>query len=460
MPDTVNPATGETLAHYDEASDADLDAALDRATRAFDAHRATTHAQRADGLRRLADALERDADRLARLATDEMGKPLAQARAEVEKCARACRVYAEHGAAWLADDVRPTEARRSLVAYEPLGVLLAVMPWNFPYWQAVRALAPALAAGNVVVLKHASNVLGCGDALAALVAEAGFADGAMQHVVLSSERIAGVIADDRVAAVTLTGSEGAGRSVGAAAGRALKPCVLELGGSDPFVVLADADVERAAEVGVQARVQNNGQSCIAAKRFVVEAPVADAFAEAFASRMAALRVGDPTTDVDLGPLARRDLRDEVHDQVTRSVRGGARVVTGGDVPDGPGAFYPPTVLADVREGTPAADEEVFGPVAALLVASDEADAVRLANATRFGLGASVWTADLARGERVARQIRAGSVFVNAMVASHPMLPFGGVGESGIGRELGPEGARAFVNVKTLWLDEPTGADAS
>lgn len=452
MPDTVNPATGETLAHYEEATDADLDAALGRATRAFDAHRATTHDERADALMRLADGLERDADRLARLATDEMGKPLAQARTEVSKCARACRVYAEHGGAWLADDVRPTEAHRSLVAYEPLGVLLAVMPWNFPYWQAVRALAPALTAGNVVVLKHASNVLGCGDALAALVAEAGFADGALQHVVLSSDRIAGVIADGRVAAVTLTGSEGAGRSVGAAAGRALKPCVLELGGSDPFVVLADADVAHAAEVGVTARVQNNGQSCIAAKRFIVEAPVADRFAEAFAERMAALSVGDPTGDVDLGPLARRDLRDELHDQVTRSVEAGARVATGGEVPDGRGAFYPPTVLAGVDARSPAFREELFGPVAALTIAADEADAVRLANATRFGLGASVWTADLARGERVARQVRAGSVFVNAMVASHPMLPFGGVGESGFGRELGPEGARAFTNVKTIWVD--------
>ncbi len=452
MPDTVNPATGEMLAHYDEATDAELDAALGRARRAFEAHRVTTHDQRADGLTRLADLLERDADRLARLATDEMGKPLAQSRAEVEKCARACRVYAEHGAAWLADDVRPTEARRSLVAYEPLGVLLAVMPWNFPYWQAVRAIAPALVAGNVVVLKHASNVLGCGDALADLVAEAGFADGAFQHIVLSSGRIADVIADDRIAAVTLTGSEAAGRSVGAAAGRALKPCVLELGGSDPFVVLADADVERAAEVGVQARVQNNGQSCIAAKRFVVEAPVADAFAEAFTARMAALSVGDPTANVDVGPLARRDLREELHDQVERSVRAGARVARGGEIPGGPGAYYPPTVLKNVRTGTPAADEELFGPVAALMVASDEADAVRLANATRFGLGASVWTADPARGERVARQIRAGSVFVNALMASHPLLPFGGVGESGVGRELGPEGARAFTNVKTLWMD--------
>ena len=452
MPTTTNPATGETLAHYDEISDAALDTALDRAADAFEYHRRTSFADRAAGLRHVADALERDADRHARLMTAEMGKPLTQARAEAEKCAWVCRVYADRAEAWLADDPRETDATRSFVAYEPLGPVLAVMPWNYPYWQVFRFAAPTVMAGGVGLLKHASNVLGCGDAIAALFHEAGFETGVFQHLVLASDRVAGVIADDRVRAVTLTGSEGAGRAVGKAAGEALKPSLLELGGSDAFVVLADADLDRAVEVGVTARTQNTGQSCIAAKRFIVEAPIADAFTERFTAAMAALSVGEPTADVDLGPLARRDLRDEVHDQVQRSVQGGARLRTGGAIPDGPGAYYPPTVLTDVAEGSVAFSEEIFGPVAALTVARDEAEAVRLANASRFGLGGSVWTADTARGERVARQIRSGAVFVNEMTKSHPHLPFGGVGDSGYGRELSREGIRAFVNAKTVWID--------
>ena len=452
MPTTTNPATGETLAHYDEISDAALDTALDRAADAFEHHRRTSFADRAAGLRHVADALERDADRHARLMTAEMGKPLTQARAEAEKCAWVCRVYADRAEAWLADDPRETDATRSFVAYEPLGPVLAVMPWNYPYWQVFRFAAPTVMAGGVGLLKHASNVLGCGDAIAALFHEAGFETGVFQHLVLASDRVAGVIADDRVRAVTLTGSEGAGRAVGKAAGEALKPSLLELGGSDAFVVLADADLDRAVEVGVTARTQNTGQSCIAAKRFIVEAPIADAFTERFTAAMAALSVGEPTADVDLGPLARRDLRDEVHDQVQRSVQGGARLRTGGAIPDGPGAYYPPTVLTDVAEGSVAFSEEIFGPVAALTVARDEAEAVRLANASRFGLGGSVWTADTARGERVARQIRSGAVFVNEMTKSHPHLPFGGVGDSGYGRELSREGIRAFVNAKTVWID--------
>lgn len=452
MPTTVNPATGEPIADHAETSESALDAALDRAEAAFERHRRTSFDDRARRMHRLADLLERDVDRLARLMTDEMGKPIAQARAEVAKCARVCRVYADHAAAWLADEPRETEARRAFVAYEPLGPVLAVMPWNFPFWQVFRFAAPTVMAGGVGVLKHASNVLGCGIAITALFREAGFEEGVFQDVILPSSRVAGVIADRRIRAVTLTGSEGAGRAVGEAAGRALKPSLLELGGSDPFVVLADADVEKAAEVGVTARVQNTGQSCIAAKRFIVEAPVAEAFASAFAARMASLSMGDPTTDVDLGPLARHDLRDEVHAQVAASVKAGAALVAGGEVPDGPGAYYPPTVLMNAPPDAPAARDEVFGPVAVLTVAADEAEAVALANATRFGLGASVWTRDAARGERVAREIRAGSVFVNAMVASHPMLPFGGVGDSGYGRELGPEGLRAFVNVKTVWAE--------
>lgn len=452
MPTTVNPATGEPIAHYSEATDAALDAVLDRAESAFRRHGATPLADRAALLHRVADALERDADAHGRRMTSEMGKPLAQAVAEARKCALACRTAADHGPEWLADSHRPTEARRSFVAYEPLGPILAVMPWNFPYWQVLRFAASAVMAGNTVVLKHASNVLGCAEALEALFREADAPDGVFQQVVLSSGRVAGVVADRRVRAVTLTGSEAAGRSVAAAAGAALKPSVLELGGTDPFVVLADADVDEATKVGVQARVQNNGQSCIAAKRFIVEAPVADAFVERFTAGMAALAVGDPTTSVDVGPLVHQAARGEVHDQVARAVAGGARVLAGGAVPDGPGAYYPPTVLAGVAPGSVAYREEIFGPVAAVTVAADADEAVRLANTGRYALGASVWTADRARGERLARRVRAGAVFVNAMTRSHPRLPFGGVDDSGWGRELGQEGMRAFTNAKTIWID--------
>ena len=458
MPQSTDPTTGEPFADYAWTSDAALDAALDRAAAAFETWRATSFAERAAVLARVADALEADAATHGRRMTREMGKPLAQATAEAEKCAWACRVYAANAEQWLADEPRPSDgpdgspgARRALVAYEPLGPLLAVMPWNYPYWQAIRAAAPALMAGNPVLLKHADNVLGCGDALTALFHDAGAGD-AFQHLVLQTERVAGVIADDRLAAVTLTGSEAAGRAVGAQAGRAIKPCVLELGGSDAFVVLADADLDAAVEAGVASRTQNNGQSCIAAKRFLVEAPVAETFARRLVEAMGALTVGDPMDDgTDLGPLARRDLRDALHDQVWRAVDEGATLALGGTVPDGEGWFYPPTVLTGVAEGGVPFREELFGPVASVTVADDAAHAVRLANATRFGLGGSVWTDDRARGEALARQIRSGAVFVNAMTQSHPMLPFGGIGASGVGRELGREGARAFTNARTLWV---------
>ena len=453
MPTSRNPATGEPVAEHAWLSERELDAALDRAAAAAEDQRALPIADRAAALRRLADALDAGAERWGRLMTREMGKPLAQAVSEARKCAWACRVYAEHGPAWLADEPRETDAQRSVVAYEPLGVLLAVMPWNFPFWQAVRAAAPALLAGNAVLLKHADNVLGCGDALAELFADAGFAEHAFQHVPIPTDRVRGVIEDDRVAAVTLTGSEAAGRAVGAQAGGALRPHVLELGGSDAFVVLSDADLDAAVEAGVQARVQNNGQSCIAAKRFILEAPIAEPFTERFVRAMGALVVGDPLdAGTDVGPLARPDLRDALHAQVERAVAEGATLALGGAVPDGPGWYYPPTVLTGVAEGGVPFREELFGPVASLTAAADAADAVRLANATRFGLGGSVWTADAARGARLAREIRSGAVFVNAMTASHPMLPFGGVGASGWGRELGLEGARAFTNAKTIWVD--------
>jgi succinate-semialdehyde dehydrogenase/glutarate-semialdehyde dehydrogenase len=463
---TVNPATGEALETFPLLDAAGLEAALARAAAAFERHRQTSFEERAEKLRRVADLLERDKRSHAQRMTREMGKPITQALAEAEKCARVCRYYADHAAAFLADEPRDTEAGKSFVAYQPLGPVLAVMPWNFPYWQVFRFAAPAVMAGNVGLLKHAKNVLGCGEALAALFREAGFEEGVFQHLPVETDAVETILRDPRVKAATLTGSEGAGRAVATTAGDVLKKTVLELGGSDAFVVLADADLDEAAAVGVQARVQNNGESCIAAKRFVVEEPVFEAFAERFVRAMEGLKMGDPMDEAtEVGPLARADLRDEVHDQVERAVAGGARLLCGGRIPDGPGFYYPPTVLANVAEGSVAFVEELFGPVASLVVAGDADDAVRLANASPFGLGGSVWTRDRARGEALARRLDCGSAFVNAMVRSHPSLPFGGVKASGYGRELGPEGLREFVNVKTLWIEdaassgeEPMGAE--
>ena len=452
MPTTVNPATEAEVASYSYASDADLEDALGRAASAFESHRQTTVGERAAGMRRLAELLEDGADAHGALMTSEMGKPLDQAVAEAKKCAWACRFYAEHAERFLEDEPRETTASRSWVAYQPLGPVLAVMPWNFPFWQVLRFAAPTVMAGGVGILKHAEPVLGCGERIAELFLEAGFPPGVFQHVVLEVDRVQDVIEDDRIAAVTLTGSEGAGRAVGGQAGAALKPCVLELGGTDAFVVLQDADLEAAVETGVQARVQNNGQSCIAAKRFILERPVAEAFTERFVERMRALEVGDPTGDVDLGPLVSAEARGALQDQVGRALEGGATLLCGGAIPDGTGFYYPPTVLGNVEAGSVAFREELFGPVAALTVADDLEDAVRLANDTRFGLGGSVWTRDLEVGERVARAVRSGAVFVNAMTQSHPALPFGGIGDSGVGRELGREGIRAFTNAKTIWVE--------
>jgi succinate-semialdehyde dehydrogenase/glutarate-semialdehyde dehydrogenase len=457
---TVNPATGAALETYPLLGPDGIEAALARAADAFARHRRTTFAERSEKLRRAADLLERDRRAHAERMTREMGKPITQAVAEAEKCAQGCRYYADHAAAFLADEPRQTEAGRSLVAYEPLGPVLAVMPWNFPYWQVFRFAAPALMAGNVGLLKHAKNVLGCGESLAALFREAGFEEGVFQHLPVETDAVEAILRDGRVMAATLTGSEGAGRAVGRAAGDALKKTVLELGGSDAFVVLADADLDEAVRVGVTARVQNNGESCIAAKRFILEKPVAEAFTARFVAAMEALRVGDPMDEAtDVGPLAREDLRDEVHDQVQRAVNDGATVLCGGRIPEGPGFYYPPTVLGGVRAGSVAFEEEIFGPVAALVVAEDADDAVRLANASRFGLGGAVWTRDRAKGEAVARRLECGSAFVNAMVRSHPDLPFGGVKASGYGRELSHHGIREFVNVKTLWIDSGSGGSA-
>ena len=382
----------------------------------------------------------------------EMGKPLAQGVAEAEKCAWVCDYYADQAAAMLADQPRQTDAARSYVRFEAIGPVLAIMPWNFPFWQVFRFAAPALAAGNAGLLKHAPNVSRCALEIEQVFRDAGLPDGLFRSVFLSNDAAAGVIADPRVRAVTLTGSDRAGSQVAEHAGRHLKKTVLELGGSDPFIVLEDADLARAVQIAAEARLQNSGQSCIAAKRFIVVEPIARDFLARFTAAMGSRRVGDPLDPaISIGPQARLDLRENLHRQVRESVQRGAQVVLGGQLPEGPGAFYPPTVLTAVQPGMPAFDEETFGPVAAVVRAKDEADAIRIANASQYGLGASVWTADRARGERVARAIEAGSVFVNGLVKSDPRLPFGGVKRSGFGRELSEYGLREFVNIKTVWV---------
>jgi succinate-semialdehyde dehydrogenase/glutarate-semialdehyde dehydrogenase len=457
---TTNPATGEVLRTFAAHDDAHVEAALAAAARAAADWRRVPPAARAAVVGRAADVLDRRREEFARLMTLEMGKPVQAARDEAAKCAAACRYYAEHGPRFVAPETRVDDAQGvGRVRYDPLGVVLAVMPWNFPFWQVVRFAAPALAAGNVGLLKHASNVPQCALALEELFREAGAPEGAFQTLLVGSARVGALIADPRVAAVTLTGSEGAGAAVGAAAGRALKPSVLELGGSDPFVVLPSADVDAAARTAVAARTINNGQSCIAAKRFVVHAAVYDRFVAQFAGGMRALRVGDPMDDAtQVGPLASAQTRDDVADQVRRTVAAGARLVCGGAAADGPGFYYPPTVLADVTPDMPAAAEETFGPVAAVLRAADADDALRLANATPYGLGASVWTRDDAEAARFEAGVDAGAVFFNAQVVSDPRLPFGGVKRSGYGRELADVGLRAFVNVKTVRV-APPGGDA-
>ncbi len=448
---TINPATGETLREFPALSPAAIEAKLALSWSTFHSFRHTPFAERAACLQKAADILESGKRDYGVLMTTEMGKTLPSAIAEAEKCAWACRYYAENAERLLADEVVATNASRSFVRYQPLGPVLAVMPWNFPFWQVFRFAAPALAAGNTGLLKHASNVPQCALAIEDILRRAGFPEGAFQTLLIEANQVDPLLHDDRVVAATLTGSEPAGRSVARASGSQVKKTVLELGGSDPFIVMPSADFEDAVASAVKARVINNGQSCIAAKRFIVAGEIYDAFEKRFVERMKALKVGDPMApDTEVGPLATAKIRDELHDQVQRAVAAGGRVLTGGNKIDGPGFYYEPTVLADVPRSSPVFYEEFFGPVAMLFRARDVAEAIELANDSPFGLGSSVWTRDESEQARFAESIEAGQVFINAPVASDPRLPFGGVKRSGYGRELGVWGIREFVNIKTVW----------
>src|SRR5437667_9350218 len=449
---SVNPWNGEILETFTETAGAELERMLARAQAAFLEWRDVPFARRAERMRKAAAVLRaRKADD-ARTMALEMGKPITQGEAEIEKCAWTCEYYADHAEALLAEQPRQTDASRSYVRFDPLGVVLAVMPWNFPFWQVFRFAAPALMAGNAAVLKHASNVPRCALSIAEVFRDAGFPAGLFATALVGSAAVGGLIADPRIAAVTLTGSDVAGRKVAGQAGRELKKTVLGLGGSDPFIALDDADAATAARVAADARLVNSGQSCIAAKRFIAVESVAGEFVKRFADALRARRVGDPLSrETEVGPQARVDLRDALHAQVTESIKRGAQLVLGGQVPPGKGALYPPTLLAAVDPGMPAFDEETFGPVAAMIRAKDEADAIRLANESPFGLGASLWTRDRGRAERLAARIEAGAVFVNGLVKSDPRLPFGGIKRSGYGRELSEYGIREFVNIKSVWI---------
>ncbi|HET7752866.1 MAG TPA: NAD-dependent succinate-semialdehyde dehydrogenase [Anaeromyxobacteraceae bacterium] len=448
--ESVNPATGEVLARFDELDDAQIEAKLARAAETFATYRRTPFAERSRAMSRAAEIIEREKDAFGRTMTLEMGKTLKSAVAEAEKCAWVCRFYAENAERFLANEVIDTGGNRSFVRYLPLGPVLAVMPWNFPFWQVFRFAAPALMAGNVGLLKHASNVPQCALAIEDIFRRAGFPEGAFQTLLIGSSKVRKIIEDPRVAAVTLTGSEGAGEKVGEASGRALKKVVLELGGSDPFIVMPSADLDSAAKIAVTARCINNGQSCIAAKRFIVHDQVYDEFERRMAARLAALKIGDPMQpEVDIGPLATPQGVDDVERQVDASVKAGARLVTGGKRLGGKGNFYPPSLLADIPPAAPAYREEVFGPVALLFRVKSLDEAIALANDSQFGLGSAAWTNDPAEQARFIDEIEAGATFINGMVASDPRLPFGGVKRSGHGRELAEHGIREFVNAKSV-----------
>ncbi|MDQ6918513.1 MAG: NAD-dependent succinate-semialdehyde dehydrogenase [Candidatus Dormibacteraeota bacterium] len=449
---SVNPATEQEVARFDEHPPDHVDAVLQRASDAQRDWRRLSFESRGSHLAQVARLLREEKTRLAALATEEMGKPLVEAAAEVEKCAWSLDWYTENSAQLLAPKEMSSNATQSYVQYQPLGVLLAVMPWNFPYWQFFRAAAPALMAGNTIVLKHASNVPRCALAIEDLFVRAGVPTGVAAALLVGPAAVAGLIADPRVAAVTLTGSDAAGSKVAEAAGKALKKCVLELGGSDPFIVLDDADLQQAATVACRARNQNNGQSCIAAKRFIVDRKVADEFEELFVAAVKALKVGDPTDPAtNVGPLARADLVDDLADQVGRTLAMGGRILTGGKRQAGTGYYFEPTVVGDVTRDMPVFREETFGPVAALIRVDGEEEAVAVANDCDYGLGAAVWTGDPERGKALAGQIEAGMVFVNGLVASDARIPFGGIKRSGYGRELSEFGIKEFMNIQTVWV---------
>ncbi|HLI83587.1 MAG TPA: NAD-dependent succinate-semialdehyde dehydrogenase [Bryobacteraceae bacterium] len=450
---SINPATGELLKSFEPLSEATVEAKLALASATFPKFRALSFAERAAMMSRAAEILEAEKEDLGRLMTTEMGKTWRSAVDEAVKCAWACRYYAENAERFLSDEIVETNARRSYVRYQPLGVVLAVMPWNFPFWQVFRFIAPSLMAGNVGLLKHASNVPQCALKIEEIMRRAGFPEGAFQTLLIGSRQVEAVLADPRVAAATLTGSEGAGVEVGVSAARRIKKVVLELGGSDPFVIMPSANLEQAVIWAVKARLINNGQSCIAAKRFIVAEPIADEFERCFAAKMQSVTIGDPMDPkTELGPLSSKGAVEELQKEVETTIKAGARLVTGGHPLNRPGAFYSPTILADIPENSPGYREELFGPVACVFRAKDIGDAIRIANDTRFGLGASAWTNDPAETERFVNELEAGLVFINKMVASDPRLPFGGVKWSGHGRELGVHGIREFTNIKTVWID--------
>ncbi|HET8905364.1 MAG TPA: NAD-dependent succinate-semialdehyde dehydrogenase [Ktedonobacterales bacterium] len=458
--ESINPATGEVIETFEPFTAVQIDETLTRARKAYLNWRTTTFAERAALLRRVGEVLRAQKAELGRTATLEMGKSITESVAEVEKCAWNCDYYAENAEAFLAPEKVATNAAESYVEFTPIGVVLAIMPWNFPYWQVMRFAAPAIMAGNAAVLKHASNVSRCALEIERVFREAGAPEGLFNTILVPGAEVEQIIADRRVAAVTLTGSTPAGIAVAGAAGRAIKKSVLELGGSDAFIVLADADLDDAAEMAVRSRFQNAGQSCIAAKRFIVEETVADAFATKFAEAASKWRMGDPMdAQTQMGPMARADLRDSLVDQVDRSLKMGATVVLGGKASDGAGAFYPPTIITGVTDDMPVFREETFGPVAAVIRARDAEHAIELANDSEFGLGGNLWTRNLDRARQLAQRLESGAVFINGMTASDPRLPFGGVKQSGYGRELSSFGIREFVNIQTVWIGPASAASA-
>jgi len=457
---SVNPATGEEIRTFDSLTDEQIDEKLQRAADTFREYRKTSFEERAEMLARAAEILEGEAEEFGRLMTSEMGKTLAAATAETQKCARGCRYYVENAERFLADEKIEVEGAEAYIHYQPLGPILAVMPWNFPFWQVFRHVAPALMSGNVVLLKHASNVPQCALAIEDIIHRAGFPEGVVQTLLIGSSQVQAVIDDPRARAATLTGSEGAGRQVGSEAGENIKKSVLELGGSDPFIVMPSADMEAAVTAAVTSRTLNNGQSCINAKRIIVHDEIAEEFERRYVDAMAALEVGDPMDEgTDMGPLATQEILEDVDGQVRKSVEAGARVLTGGKPLDGPGNFYPPTVLTDIPEDSPAYREEIFGPVASMFRARDIDDAIRIANDSDFGLGSSAWTNDEGEQRRFVEEIEAGMVYINRMTESTPEAPFGGVKNSGYGRELSHFGIHEFVSVKTVWIDRGIEAAA-